>query len=216
MNESATLDLTSDAFAQRFGRHLAATRSKAGRSTRALARASDGGFTHGELKALEQGTVPLHDDLIERVSELYGCDLGDLLPTRLPVAVGSGVVAAGGVSIVYLPGDADSLLEAYLKLVRTLRRQRKSPAVDLRREDVEALAEHLQLPGEAVVDRLAALMGAGRNQRAAMAGLFASGAVVIGLVGTAVAGGSGITSRHALTKGPLHDGLALPGSGRIV
>ncbi len=215
MNEGATLELTSDAFAQRFGRHLTATRSKTGRSTRSLARSSDGGFTHGELKALEQGTVVLHDDLIERVSELYGCDLGDLLPNRLPVAVGSGVVAAGGVSVVYLSGDADSLLEAYLKLVRTLRRQRKSPAVDLRREDVEALADHLRLPGEEVVDRLAALMGAGGNQRAAMAGLFASGAVVIGLVGTAVAGGSGITTRHALTKGPLHDGLALPGSGRI-
>jgi hypothetical protein len=125
------------------------------------------------------------------------------------------VVAAGGVSIVYVPGDVDSLLEAYLKLVRTLRRQKKAPAVDLRREDIEALAEHLQVPGEDVVDRLAALMGAARGQRLAMTGLFQGGAVVIGLVGTAVAGGSGMTSRSALTRGPLHDGLvAMPIAGR--
>ena len=73
------------------------------------------------------------------------------------------------------------------------------------------LAGFLQQPGATVVDRLAALMGASRSQRTAMAGLFASGAVVIGLVGTAVAGGGGMTSRSALVRGPLHDSIGRPG-----
>jgi len=68
--------------------------------------------------------------------------------------------------------------------------RRGAAAVELRRDDIEILAHYLQEKGEIVVERLGALMGATRSQRTAMAGLFATGAVVIGLVGTAAAGGN--------------------------
>jgi len=96
------------------------------------------------------------------------------------VAVEFGRISAGGVSAPFEPLSSTSLLEAYLRLVRSLRRQKSAPAVELRRDDIEILAHYLQEKGEIVVERLGALMGATRSQRTAMAGLFATGAVVIG------------------------------------
>ncbi|MBI4934171.1 MAG: hypothetical protein HY828_09855, partial [Actinobacteria bacterium] len=209
MESVSSVDLGSQAFAKRLANLLVATRSQRGRSVRAMARASEGRFSKDQLKALEAGTVPLDDDQIEAIVELYGCDLGVILPSRLPVAVGAGIISAGGVVTTFVPDNSTSLLEAYLKLVRSMRRQQKAPAVDLRRDDIEVLAGYLREPGETVVERLGALMGASRSQRTAMAGLFASGAVVIGLVGTAMAGGGGVTSRSALVHGPLHDAIGM-------
>ncbi|MFZ4719901.1 MAG: hypothetical protein ACOYMR_10775, partial [Ilumatobacteraceae bacterium] len=203
----AVMEIGSEAFAKRLANLMVATRSKDGRSVRQLARASEGRFSKRDLKALEEGTIPLDDDLVEVVAELYGCDLGVILPTRLPVTIAGGIISAGGVSAAFEPNNSTALLEAYLKLVRSMRRQHQAPAVDLRRDDIEVLAGFLHQPGETIVERLAALMGASRSQRAAMAGLFASGAMVIGLVGTAMAGGGGVTTRGALVKGPTFDSI---------
>ena len=214
MDETAAMvDLRSGAFALRLANLMVATRSAQGRSVRQMARASAGGFSKSQLKELEAGTMSLDEDLVERITELYGCDLGAILPNRLAVAVTTGIISAGGVSTAFTPNDSTSLLEAYLKLVRSLRRQKKAPAVDLRRDDIEVLAGFLHEPGETIVERLAALMGASRSQRTAMAGLFASGAVVIGLVGTAMAAGGGVTNHSSLVRGPLHDlaGVSLAG-----
>ena len=48
------------------------------------------------------------------------------------------------------------------------------------------------------------MLGAQRDERAGVLGLYRNGATVIGIVGTAVAAGSGIASRAALVRGPLH------------
>lgn len=188
MAESEIVDLRTDAFARRLGNLLVATRSASGRSMRSMARSSGGDFSATALRALEAGTAPTDEDVVARVAALYGCDLGQILPVRLPVSIRAGILSAGGVAAIFDPYNPASLLEAYLKLVRSLRRQQKAPAVDLRRDDIEVLAGFLGQSGDSVVDRLAVLMGAARPQRMAMAALFASGAVVIGLVGSAVAG----------------------------
>ena len=96
-------------------------------------------------------------------------------------------VQVAGRSRSYLPGDQDSMLEAYLLLVRKVRRQGSDATITLRRDDVDVIAAHVGLPSETVIDRLGEMMGATRAQRIAMASLFASGALVIGLVGTAAA-----------------------------
>ena len=209
MEEMAMVDLRSDTFAKRLANLLVGTRSVRGRSVRQMARMSDGSFTKSQLKSLESANTLLDDDLVARVTELYESDLGAILPTRLAVVVGTGIVSAGGVSTAFVPHDSTALLEAYLNLVRSMRRQMKAPAVDLRRDDIEVLAGYLQQPGETIVERLAALMGASRTQRTAMIGLFASGAVVIGLVGTAMAAGGAVTHRDSMGNGPLF------GSGAI-
>ena len=184
------VDTSSEAFARRLGNLLIATRERRGVRHRNLVAASGNRFTRFDLKAIEAGTMQLDDIIIDDVVELYQADVGAILPMRLPVVVSPGLLTAGGVSTSFAPGDSLSLLRSYLLLIRSMRRQKNAPAVVLRREDVEAIATYLGESGEGLVMRLGALMGATRTQRTAMASLFTSGAVVIGLVGSVAAGGS--------------------------
>jgi hypothetical protein len=95
-------------------------------------------------------------------------------------------------------GEApEAVLTAYLTLVRTLRRQKKSPVVDLRHDDVEVLAGYLQQPQATVVHQLATLMNATQAKRTALISVLATGAIVLGLVGTAVAVGGSDTAPPA-------------------
>lgn len=181
------VDMHSEAFARRLANLMVATRRQRRLSIGAMARRSEGRFSRRDLKACEAGVRRLDEPTVLQLSGLYGCEISEILPSRLPIAVGAGHLTAGGVSVPFDLLNSTSLLEAYLRLVRSLRRQKSSPTVELRRDDIEILAEHLHESGEAIVERLGALMGATRGQRTAMAGLFATGAVVIGLVGTAAA-----------------------------
>lgn len=188
--EMGTVDIQSVAFARRLANLMVATRRERRLSVRAMAKRSGGRFSSNDLKACEAGVRALDEPTVLQLTGLYGCDVKAILPSRLPIVVELGRISAGGVSAPYEPLSSTSLLEAYLRLVRSLRRQKSAPTVELRRDDIEILAHHLQEAGEVVVERLGALMGATRSQRTAMAGLFATGAVVIGLVGTAAAAGS--------------------------
>ena len=176
-----------EVFARRLANLLEATRRERGLSIRHIARDSNGRYRRKDLRRFEAGTMPLTEELVEDVTDCYQADLDSILPSRLPVVVGHGVLSAGGVRTSFTPADSTSLLTAYLRLIRQLRHQKKAPTVDLRRDDIEALAAHLLETGETVVERLAALMGATRTQRTAMATLFASGAIVIGLSTSATA-----------------------------
>ena len=164
-----TIDIESDVFALRLANLLRATRTTNGGTYRGLARASDGRFTREQLRQLEEGTAPVDEEVVELVSALYGADLGTILPNRLPVSIASGVISAGGVRASFVATNATSLLTAYLRLIRSMRRQKKAPMIALRREDIEVLAEYLHEPGETIVDRLTALMGATLTQRTALA-----------------------------------------------
>ena len=186
---SDQVDIGSVAFARRLANLLLATRRERRVSIGRLARRSGGRFSKHDLRAWEAGERRLDAPTVLQLTGLYGCDVSQILPSRLPIAVEFGRISAGGVSAQFEPLSSTSLLEAYLRLVRSLRRQKSAPTVELRRDDIEVLAAYLQEKGEVVVERLGALMGATRSQRTAMASLFATGAVVIGLVGTAAAGG---------------------------
>jgi sortase (surface protein transpeptidase) len=177
-------DLESPAFAAHFGRLLVATRHTRGCTRRTLV-AADDRFSVAELRQIERGRLHLDESVIDGVCQVYGADLGALLPSRNPVSIVDGMITADGVRASFSPTDPASLLDAYLRLIRQMRHQRRAPAVALRRDDIEAIADFLALPGAEIVDRLAALMGATAAQRSGMAMLFASGAIVIGLaVGT--------------------------------
>lgn len=186
-----SVDIQSEAFQLRLANLLVATRTRNGLGVGQMVRASEGRFSKRDLKEFEAGTRVLDDETIDELATLYRCDLGVILPLRLPVVISANRVSAGGVHEDYDSSDPDALLAAYLTLVRTLRRQRRAPVVDLRRDDVEVLAGFLQQPHESVVHRLATLMHATQTKRTAMVGVLATGAVVVGLVGTAAAVGVG-------------------------
>jgi hypothetical protein len=176
------LDIASHAFARRFANLLAARRRDEGWRLGELARSSEGRFTVRELKAAELGALELTDDVVGDLATLYGTDLGTILPVRLPLVIDrGGVIATGGVEARFDPSDETSLLDAYLRLIRALRSQQREPMIDLRRNDVEALAIYLGDSGDSMVERLGALMGATRGQRSSMSKMFVAGALVIGL-----------------------------------
>jgi len=187
MTEHTTIDITSSAFAARLANLLASTRERSGEGRFAMARESQGRFGYRDLRDFEKGTRQLDEQIIDDLAQLYRCDLGTILPHRLPVVVTGYEVSAGGVHQGYVPEQPDALLQAYLLLVRSLRRQRRTPVVDLRRDDLEVLASYLDEPRESVLHRLATLMNATQRKRAAMTGVLATGAAVIGLAGIAVA-----------------------------
>lgn len=188
MTDSGTVDIHSVAFARRLASLLAQRRRQRGTTLRKLARASGRAFTAHELRALEEGRAPIDAQRLSAVAQLYGADLELITRERLPLEVRpAGVLMTGGIAQSFTPGDETSLLTSYLRLVRQLRSAERAPAIELRRDDVEVLADHLGQPGESIVDRLGALMGATVAQRRAMAGLFVSGALVIGLAGGSVA-----------------------------
>jgi hypothetical protein len=202
----ATIDIASHAFARRFANLLGARRRESGLRLGQMARASEGRFGVAELKAAEAGTLALTEEVVADLAGLYGTDLGTILPVRLPLIIDTnGVIATGGVEARFDPGDTDSLLTAYLRLIRTLRSQQHEPMIDLRHDDVEALARHLHASGADVVERLGALMGATRSQRRSMAKMFLAGAMVVGLATVAPA-----TRVAAAPAGPTGDTRVAP------
>lgn len=192
-----SVDITSEAFRLRLANLLVATRTRNGLGVGAVAKQSGGRFHRRDLKAFEAGERAVDEVTIDELATLYSADLGAILPLRLPVVISANRISAGGVHEEYDPADHDALLAAYLTLVRTLRRQRRSPVVDLRRDDIEVLAGFLQEPKETVVHRLATLMHATQTKRTAMIGVLATGAAVVGLVGTVAAVGVGDTAPPA-------------------
>jgi hypothetical protein len=197
MDAFEAVDIASEAFALRLANLLVATRTRNGLGVAAVARASEGQFSRDDLKKFEHGGRTLDEQTIDELAQLYRCDLGVILPMRLPVVVSARGVSAGGVEEPFEGEGPEALLTAYLTLVRTLRRQKKAPVVDLRHDDVDVLAGFLQEPPATVVHQLATLMNATQAKRTALLGVLASGAIVLGLVGTAVAVGGSDTATPA-------------------
>ena len=182
-DDTTTIDITDAEFARRLARLLIAARESQNLSTGQLARASDGEFTRARLVELEAAESVITADVVESVAMLYMADLGEILPTRVPVVIRGRTISAGGLRQRFDPHDDSSLLESYLLLVRALRQQKSAPDVALRRDDIEVLGSYLRQPAHVVLRDLASLMGATRKERTTMLGLFGNGAVVIGLAG---------------------------------
>ncbi len=174
--------------ARRLAPLLSERRRQSGLRLRAVARASQGSFTPRELRRIESGALPLDLGRATEVARLYGIDVAVVGANRLPLDIDPrGVISTGGSAISFDPGDADSLLTNYLRLVRAMRREDRPHSIQLRRQDVDVLALYLELPGESVVERLAELMGATQLQRRVLAGMFVAGSMVIGLSARAAA-----------------------------
>lgn len=103
---------------------------------------------------------------------------------RTPLVVAAGNLVAGPVHATFRDGDRESLLHSYLVLVRQLRGQQRAPSITLRSDDICAIADHLGVSEERVLDDLLDRMGATRAQRKAIFALFAMGALSIVATGS--------------------------------
>jgi hypothetical protein len=173
-------------FAMRFANLLIEARRRKGLTCRAIAKRSAGQFSVADLHGFERGDVELSEEVIDLVSELYDANLETILPDRHNLYIGTGVMSIGESGGSFEAGDTTSLLTTYLQIVRDLRRQQRAPFVELRRDDVEHLAQFVEQPGEAIVDQLAALMGATRVHRSSVLGVFTGGTMVFGVIAAAL------------------------------
>ena len=103
---------------------------------------------------------------------------------RTPLVIAAGNLVVGPVRATYRAGDRESLLHSYLVLVRKLRGEQREPSITLRATDISALAEHLGVDDERVLDDLLDRMGATRAQRSALVAAFAVGALSIVATGS--------------------------------
>jgi len=103
---------------------------------------------------------------------------------RTPLVVAAGNLVVGPVHATFRDGDPESLLHSYLVLVRQLRGQQRQPSITLRNDDICAIADHLGVSAERVLDDLLDRMGATRSQRNRLFALFAMGALSIVATGS--------------------------------
>jgi hypothetical protein len=168
--------------AHRCAELLIEARRRQGLSCREISKRSNGRFSVAELHALERGDADLNEDLLIALSALYDADLDAIQPDRHNLFIGSGVLTVGETGGSYTAGDPTSLLATYLRLIRGLRRQQRAPYVELRRDDIEHLAQYVERSVDWVVAELSALMGATRAQHRPPLGLFTGGATVIAVM----------------------------------
>lgn len=179
--EKLTVDVTTPEFAARLGAFLREVRRERGVRIGHLA---EGRLTRRVLRDVERGAHPLDPMLVSELAGRYGAELDELLPRREPILLlATGTIATGGMDETFDPGDVESLLAAYLRLVRRLRGANVDEVITLRREDLIDIADQLERPRPEIVDRVAVLLGATGAQRRAMVELYLSGASVVGVVG---------------------------------
>ncbi|MEX0846925.1 MAG: hypothetical protein WD023_04025 [Ilumatobacteraceae bacterium] len=181
-DSSAALDAVGEGLTERMATLLADHRHASGASVRRLARTTGGRYTARDLRRIEAGRMAMTTELAAELAVVYGLDLGTALLPRVPLEIRPfGVLSANGMARSFTPGDDTSLMMAYIDLIRALRGNDTTRLLELRRADLDLLAEQLAVPGDVVVERLAGLMGASLVQRRTLAGLFLSGALVISL-----------------------------------
>jgi hypothetical protein len=107
-----------------------------------LAKQSEGQFTRDDLRAFERGTRTADADTTLALVRLYDCDPRAALPQRPTVCIEHDRVVAGGMSAEYDPADHTTVMPAYVRLVRKLRKLRAEDELDLRRPDLQVVTTY--------------------------------------------------------------------------
>jgi transcriptional regulator with XRE-family HTH domain len=156
--------------AERVGWLMARARTTAGATERDVAMAA--GVSARVVRRWERGGGVPTDDQVEAIAAACGTRLTELLPRRaaasfdpltgaLSVGEHAATVPASGI-------DNDAVLRAYVVMVRRQRGLRESDDVRLRQDDLDALAEALDLDDDDLEDRLVRLIGLSRSHAAAV------------------------------------------------
>ncbi|MCU1345809.1 MAG: hypothetical protein JWL70_2075 [Acidimicrobiia bacterium] len=145
----------------RVGQLLSAARARHGRSEQDVAIAV--GIPLRLVRHWEQGTEIPTDVQIARLAALYGEPVEQLLPARDVASLDpvAGTLTVGTETVdVDLDGAAnEALLERYVSLVRSQRGLGDTTVIDLRDEDIGALASVLDLTDSILHQRLERIIG---------------------------------------------------------
>jgi transcriptional regulator with XRE-family HTH domain len=156
--------------AVRVGWLVARARAVAGIADRDLA--SSLGLPVRTIRRWERGDVVPTDDEVEAIAAACGTRLTELLPRRASVSYdpSTGIMRMGDQAVA-LPGnmlDNDTVLGAFIGMVRRQRGLRPDQDVKVRQEDLEALGEALDLDDDELEERLVRVIGMSRTQAAAV------------------------------------------------
>ena len=172
--------LMPDQVAPNLSELLCARRASLGWTLDRMANRTGGAVEVADLERFEAGAL---DDLdrftMHALARAYDLDVALLFVPHEPVRLDDGVLRAGDVAVVPYSDHLDDVLVAYLELLRTLRGDPEAPVLSFRRIDVDAIATATNYPGEAIIGRLAILIGARGLRQAAMAGSYSSGVEII-------------------------------------
>lgn len=172
--------VSSDAVNQDLANILRARRESLGWPLQRIAQRTGGVVDVETLQRLEAGAEHVQSRKVVRaLASSYEVEVAQLYARHEPVEIGPNHVAVGEVRVEWYSSHIDDVLVAYLELLRILRGDTEGPVTDFRRVDVDALARSTDYPPEAIVGRLAILIGARGLRRAAMAGSYAAGDAVI-------------------------------------
>jgi transcriptional regulator with XRE-family HTH domain len=156
--------------AARVGWLVARARSVAGIGERDLA--SSVGVPVRTVRRWERGDLVPTDDEVEAIASACGARLTELLPRRAVVSYdpSTGIMQMGdqAVAIPTTSLDNDTVLAAFVALVRRVRGLRLDQDVKVRQEDLDALGEVLDLDDQELEERLMRIIGMSRSQAAAV------------------------------------------------
>ncbi len=102
---------------------------------------------------------------------------------RQPILIKGGAISTGVATVSWYSNHVDDILVAFLEVIRISRGDDEAEVTGFRRIDIDVLSHHLGLPGEDVIEQLAALIGASPTRSAAMLSLYRNG---IGMIPTGV------------------------------
>jgi transcriptional regulator with XRE-family HTH domain len=156
--------------AARVGWLVARARSVAGIGERDLA--SSVGVPVRTVRRWERGDLVPSDDEVEAIASACGARLTELLPRRAVVAYdpSTGIMQMSdqAVAIPMTSLDNDTVLAAFVALVRRVRGLRLDQDVKVRQEDLDSLGEVLDLDDQELEERLMRIIGLSRSQAAAV------------------------------------------------
>jgi transcriptional regulator with XRE-family HTH domain len=169
------------------------------------------------VREWERGERVPTDDQVEAIAHACGLQLIDLFPRRGEVTYDpdTGVMRLGDASMVLSTAtrDNDDVLAAFLVLVREQRHVAPNRDVAVRVDDLEALAEALDLDDEELEERLVRVIGLTRRQAAAVRAQLLRRRLTVGVAGM-LAGISLVAANRAFTTGTERvDAVA---GGRVV
>ena len=98
---------------------------------------------------------------------------------RRPVTIANGAISTDTVSVQCYSDHVDDVLVAFLEVVRQSRGDGEAEVTAFRRIDIDVLADFLAMPGEAVVEELALLVGASPSRGASMRSLYRSTGIAV-------------------------------------
>lgn len=152
----------------RFGELLERARTERNLDLKQLAAMSGGRYSARTLRRVEEGRLPMLGFDLQSIAALYAVNLDDLVAARAAIEIDldGRTIAAGSVHTDLESEELDAVLSRYLAVVRELRAAPGTGALPLRDDDVQTLADVLDVDEHDVAHRLGVLMGCSDDEAA--------------------------------------------------